>query len=272
MEKAYAEIGGKSTGSGQNFPAFPDTSLEEAWISGYNGFKTGKPDCRERKRDQMKYGESTFDILYLLFAIVSGCVMLVRGRGRTEKEMGLAALILGVGDAFHLVPRVLNYFLTGDFTAALGIGKLVTSITMTVFYLLVYDIWAGCYHAEKKRIVTAALWVLLAVRIGLCLFPQNGWLSNSSDMTWGILRNIPFVFIGAVVCVLYWRKRKEIRTIRFVWLYILLSFLFYLPVAVGAGILPILGMLMLPKTVCYILLIAAFLRYMSGNRRTEAAG
>ncbi|MBR2782150.1 MAG: hypothetical protein IKE00_02305 [Oscillospiraceae bacterium] len=103
----------------------------------------------------MKYGESTFDILYLLFAIVSGCVMLVRGRGRTEKEMGLAALILGVGDAFHLVPRVLNYFLTGDFTAALGIGKLVTSITMTVFYLLVYDIWAGCYHAEKKRTLTA---------------------------------------------------------------------------------------------------------------------
>ena len=41
---------------------------------------------------------------------------------------------------------------------------------------------------------------------------------------------------------------------------ILLSFLFYIPVAVAAGLLPILGMLMLPKTVCYILMIACFLR------------
>ena len=40
----------------------------------------------------------------------------------------------------------------------------------------------------------------------------------------------------------------------------LLSFLFYSPVAVGAGAVPMLGMLMLPKTVCYILLIVVFLR------------
>ena len=45
------------------------------------------------------------------------------------------------------------------------------------------------------------------------------------------------------------------------WLYVLLSFLFYIPVAVGAGVVPMLGMLMLPKTVCYILLIVCFHRY-----------
>ena len=38
-----------------------------------------------------------------------------------------------------------------------------------------------------------------------------------------------------------------------------MSFLFYIPVAVGAGEVPILGMLMLPKTVCYILLVLTFL-------------
>ena len=62
----------------------------------------------------MKYGESTFDVLYLLFAIVSGCLILRRARNRTEKQMGLAVLILGCGDAFHLVPRVLNYFVAAD--------------------------------------------------------------------------------------------------------------------------------------------------------------
>ena len=208
----------------------------------------------------MKYGESAFDILYLLFAITSGCLILRRAGNRTEKNMGFAALILGCGDAFHLVPRVLNYFVDADFTAALGIGKLITSVSMTVFYLLLYYIWLGHYRMRESRQTTAALWILLAIRIVLCLLPQNGWIENSTDMTWGIIRNIPFVLLGTAVCVLFFQKREADRICRYFWLYILLSFLFYIPVAVGAGLVPMLGMLMLPKTVCYILMIAAFLR------------
>ena len=55
----------------------------------------------------MKYEESTFDILYLLFAVISGLILLRRAEDKTGRLMGLAALILGCGDAFHLVPRVL---------------------------------------------------------------------------------------------------------------------------------------------------------------------
>ncbi len=208
----------------------------------------------------MKYGESFFDILYLFFAIISGCVILHRAKSKTERLMGLAALLLGCGDAFHLLPRVLNYFVSADFTAALGVGKLVTSLTMSVFYVLLYYVWLGHYREPENRRVTTAVWLLLAVRVVLCLLPQNGWLLNSSDMTWGILRNIPFVMLGAVVCRLYFRRRRDDRVFRRVWLSILLSFLFYIPVAVGAGLVPMLGMLMLPKTVCYILLIVTFLR------------
>jgi peptidoglycan/LPS O-acetylase OafA/YrhL len=208
----------------------------------------------------MKYGESTFDILYLLFALIGGCVLLRRAKDKTGKCMGTAALVLGCGDAFHLVPRVLNYFSEGDLTAALGVGKLITSITMTAFYLLLYPVWLGRFRMQEKRSVSATLWFLAAVRVVLCLFPQNGWLSNSGDMTWGIIRNVPFVLLGAAICCLYFRKRKEDRIFAPVWVYILLSFLFYIPVAVGAGAVPMLGMLMLPKTVCYILLIVVFLR------------
>ena len=208
----------------------------------------------------MKYGESAFDILYLLFAITSGCIILRRAGNRTEKYMGLAALILGCGDAFHLIPRVMNYFSDANFTAALGIGKLITSISMTVFYLLLYKIWLGCYRMREKHSFTVLLWILVIIRIVLCLLPQNGWLENSADLVWGTIRNIPFVLIGAAVCFLYFQKRREYRVFRYLWLYILLSFLFYIPVAVGAGLLPMLGMLMLPKTICYIFMIAAFLR------------
>ena len=64
----------------------------------------------------MKYGESTFDILYLLFAVLTGIIILIKRRNKTDILMGSAALILGLGDSFHLVPRVLNYFIDKDFT------------------------------------------------------------------------------------------------------------------------------------------------------------
>ena len=208
----------------------------------------------------MKYGESSFDILYLLFAIISGCIILIKASGKTEKLLGIATIVLGCGDAFHLVPRVLNYFTDMDMTAALGVGKLITSITMTVFYVLLYYVWIRNYGAEDNRAMTLIVWGLAIVRIALCLLPQNGWLQNSSDLTWGIIRNIPFVILGAIICCLYFRNRKEDKSFRLIWLYILLSFAFYIPVTVGAGMVPILGMLMLPKTICYILMIIAFLK------------
>lgn len=208
----------------------------------------------------MKYGESTFDILYLMFAIVSGCIILKRSKGKTEKYMGIAALVLGCGDAFHLIPRVLNYFIDMDMTAPLGIGKLVTSITMTVFYVILYYVWLGYYDGKGSKTLTIVIWCLAAVRVILCLFPQNGWLSNSTDMTWGIIRNVPFVILGAIICFLYYKNRGKDKVFSPLWLYILLSFAFYIPVAVAAGIVPMLGMLMLPKTICYILMIVAFFR------------
>ncbi|MBQ5756602.1 MAG: hypothetical protein IIV88_05030 [Erysipelotrichaceae bacterium] len=208
----------------------------------------------------MKYGESSFDILYLLFAVISGCIILKKAKGTTEKYMGIAALVLGCGDAFHLIPRVLNYFTDADMTVYLGIGKLITSVTMTAFYYLLYYVWLGYYNEKEDKSVTEWIKCMSVIRVALFLFPQNGWLQNSSDVTWGIIRNVPFVILGAIICYLFFQKRNADKSFRLMWLYILLSFAFYIPVAVGAGLVPMLGMLMLPKTVCYILMIVAFLK------------
>ena len=104
----------------------------------------------------MKYGETVFDLFYLITAITVGMLLLRKARTKTETRMGAAVLILGCGDAFHLVPRVLQYFIAADFTAALGVGKLVTSLTMTVFYVLLYaigcDLFGGGVSAAAKRL------------------------------------------------------------------------------------------------------------------------
>ena len=100
----------------------------------------------------MKYGESIFDILYLLIVVVIAIKILSKGNNKLSKLMGYSVLILGCGDAFHLVPRVLNYFIDYDFNMYLGVGKLITSITMTIFYILMYYIYLNNYKEKKIKI------------------------------------------------------------------------------------------------------------------------
>ena len=210
----------------------------------------------------MKYGESTFDILYLLFAILTGIFILARHRNKTDILMGTAALILGLGDSFHLVPRVLNYFIDRDFTWYLGFGKLVTSITMTVFYILVFYLYKNVYNKDdvKTKNTGIAIFALSAIRIAICLLPGNNWFTGDGTVLWGVLRNLPFIALGTVIVYLYFKVRKEDSYLGRLWIYTTLSFLFYIPVAVFAPLLPVLGMLMLPKTICYILMLASFIR------------
>lgn len=218
----------------------------------------------------MKYGESTFDILYLIIAIAAGILILRRSKTVPGRLAGLAVLILGCGDAFHLVPRVLNYFVAADMTAWLGAGKFVTSLTMTVFYVLLYHLWQKHYKAPEDGSLTVTVYVLAVLRFVLCLFPGNGWLTGEGTLLWAILRNAPFVALGAVIVVLWFRTRKQTPAFSRIWLWVTLSFLFYIPVAVGASRLPILGMLMLPKTICYILIIVVFFRYFRGKEADAA--
>lgn len=206
-------------------------------------------------------GETVFDILYLIFAIGSGILLLRRAAGRREIALyGGMTLLLGAGDAFHLIPRILNYWVEGDFTAALGIGKLITSVTMTVFYLLFEYARRQRYGLTDRRAPLTAAWLLSAVRIGLCCFPQNEWTSAEPSLLWGILRNIPFAVLGALTVALWLRSAREDRIMRLCPLAVTLSFAFYLPVVLWSQAVPIIGMLMLPKTCMYVWLIVMFLR------------
>lgn len=203
--------------------------------------------------------ESIFDICYLVFAIVSGILLLKKSKGRKYVRIfGIMTLLLGCGDALHLVPRVLNYWTDGDYTAALGIGKLVTSITMTLFYILIEYARRDRYKITGEKGVLASVWILGIIRIALCCFPQNGWTSAEPSLLWGILRNIPFALLGILTVVLWLRSAKNDTPLKLMWLAVTLSFLFYIPVVLFAQTMPMIGMLMLPKTCMYVWMIVMF--------------
>lgn len=203
--------------------------------------------------------ESIFDICYLVFAIVSGILLLKKSKGRKYVRIfGIMTLLLGCGDALHLVPRVLNYWTDGDYTAALGIGKLVTSITMTLFYILIEYARRDRYKIAGEKGVLVSVWILGIIRIALCCFPQNEWTSAEPSLLWGILRNIPFALLGILTVVLWLRSAKNDKPLKLMWLAVTLSFLFYIPVVLFAQTMPIIGMLMLPKTCMYVWMIVMF--------------
>lgn len=92
------------------------------------------------------------------------------------------------------------------------------------------------------------------VRIVICLFPQNGWLVSDSSLSWSIYRNIPFAFLGIIIIVLFYQsaRKNNDKAYRFMWLTIVISFAFYITVVLFAEVIPLMGMLMIPKTCAYV--------------------
>ena len=201
--------------------------------------------------------ETLFDAVYLTLVIAIGLRMIRSSQGNRQFRLfGIMAVVLGAGDAFHLIPRAVALCTTGleHYTAALGLGKWITSITMTIFYVLLYYVWRQRYHITGRGGLTAAVYVLAGLRILLCMMPQNRWLSANAPLSWGIYRNIPFALLGMVIIVLFYRSAREQgdRAFGWMWLTIVLSFGFYIPVVLWADTIPMIGMLMIPKTCAYV--------------------
>ena len=201
--------------------------------------------------------ETLFDIVYLVTVITVGIRMIRASKGRPQFRLfGWMAVVLGAGDSFHLVPRALALCTTGfdAYAVQLGLGKWITSVTMTIFYVLLYYVWRERYQVKGQNALTAAIYVLAGVRVALCMMPQNQWLTNQTPLAWGIIRNIPFAIMGLLVIVLFYRsaKKSDDEAFRWMWLTIVLSFGFYIPVVLWADVIPALGLLMIPKTCAYV--------------------
>lgn len=201
--------------------------------------------------------ETLFDVIYLITVITLGVLMIQGSKGESQFRLfGWMAVVLGVGDSFHLVPRALALCTTGleNYTVPLGLGKWITSVTMTIFYVLLYHVWRQRYAVTGQKGLSAVVYGLAGLRIILCMMPQNQWLSAESPLSWGIYRNIPFALLGLLVIVLFYRSAKEHkdRAFRWMWLTIILSFGFYIPVVLWADAIPLIGMLMIPKTCAYV--------------------
>ncbi len=203
----------------------------------------------------MAFGESIFDLVYLISVVGLG-INLVLQKSKSARQFGVMGIILGLGDSFHLMPRIISWWSEGGFeanAAALSYGKLITSISMTIFYLLYYFFYKS-QTGEKSRVKDVIIYVLVLNRIILTVLPQNEWGTLPGNYAFSLIRNIPFAILGLLL-IIWSAQHRDKKGLKNMALLISLSFLFYAPVVVGVNYIPALGALMIPKTIAYFLIV-----------------
>ena len=90
--------------------------------------------------------EAIFDAAYLIFDLVAAILFFIYSQGNVLFILyGILTLTLCGGDAFHLVPRIIRaiYGSNDKIKRQLGIGLQVSSITMTIFYIILMYMMLG---------------------------------------------------------------------------------------------------------------------------------
>ena len=201
--------------------------------------------------------EAIFDAGYLLFDLAAGILFLCNAKGNTLFVLyGILTLTLCGGDAFHLVPRIIRAVRGSSekIKRQMGIGLQISSITMTVFYIILMYVWKYTFpEFSAPAAVQAMIWISAIVRIAVCVLPQNNWCSDEGNLKLSVIRNGVFAITGIGVIILYalsgnaggYHMTRMVAAI-------LLSFGCYLPVTLFSKTKPMVGLLMIPKTCAYV--------------------
>lgn len=202
----------------------------------------------------MNQFEIFFDAFYISLVIFHGirCLLI---ENKYSKILGSMTLLLGLGDSFHLVPRIIanvesNGFKLNSFE--LFLGTRISAITMSIFYLLFY-FYIKKKRKAKERGLDISIVILFVLRLLFVILSFNQ--SEKMDL----ISNVPFVLMGLIdIFLLYNNKNKE--EFKNLYIYVFFSFLFYVPVVLFKKVNPSIGTLMIPKTIMYVLIVIKLYR------------
>jgi hypothetical protein len=232
--------------------------------------------------------EIVFDVFYLatiwtLVGVMSYKLSgLSRSMFRLAQVFRAAFFFLVLGDTGLLGSRIIAYaaggleyspaFLGGSIHLA-GLGNLSTSITVTIFYLCFLELWRRRYD----RPFTLWYYVLVSaavVRFIVMLFPQNHWEFHIAPVGYGIFRNIFLTIqgLGVAFLILYDARRTNDRLFLTFSILIFVSFFCMWPVVPFYPRFPLIGMMMIPKTVAYMAIAFIGHKYFFADHQAGGAG
>jgi len=205
--------------------------------------------------------EIGFNVLYLIVVWSMNAVMSIQMDKVPQEDRKVANMfrwafvLLALGDTGHVGFRVAAYALGGieKNNMLIGMGALATAITVTFFYVVMLYIWKERFDG-KFGLLEYILLASVPVRLIVMAFPQNDWGNSLPPIFWGPFRNLFLVILGVGVLYLYLRDSIKAKDRLFRWMgyCIFFSYLFYTPVILFARDIPMIAMLMIPKTIMYV--------------------
>jgi hypothetical protein len=212
--------------------------------------------------------ETLFDVVYLL--LVWGMVILMTVKMsqvnaadlKTAKWIRLAFILLAAGDTGHVGFRVIAQLTNtldkpvsvfGAPMHLIGLGMMTTAFTVTMFYMVFILAWQA-RNNQKSTWFTSLLLAFGVIRIIFMALPANQWGDLVPSMPIGLYRNLFLIVQGLGLLGLLFTsaaKKKDKLFLSIAWM-IVLSFAFYTPVILFVQQIPLIGMLMIPKTIAYL--------------------
>jgi hypothetical protein len=219
--------------------------------------------------EQMRmFTEIGFNICYLVFIWVLVIIMsskfkvVAPGKLKEAKLYVYGFFLLALGDTGHVGFRVWAYILgslestvqLGSLSIPLvGVGALATAITVAILYLFMIEAWR-IRNDETRNLIYWLLMGIGAARFIIMVFPQNNWGNIVPPFGWSMARNIPLTIVGIGLAILYMQRAKQnsdpFQKRMGSWIFV--SYGFYLPVILFVQMFPLVGMLMIPKTIAYL--------------------
>ena len=219
--------------------------------------------------------EILFNVAYLI--VIWGLVIAMTRRQpmvapqdrRAADLVRWAFTLLALGDTGHVGFRVLAYALGGLETSLtvltvqlglVGLGALATAVTVTLFYVLMLEVWRARYNKPYGWFGYLLLASAVA-RLLLMIPAANQWNNVVPPQPWSLYRNLPLMLLGLGVAYLFLRDARPTQDRTFTWMgvMILVSYACYIPVILFVQQVPMIGMLMIPKTLAYVAI--GFLAY-----------
>ena len=217
--------------------------------------------------------ETSFNIVYLLVIWWLVISMWQRREFVAQRDLRTADLImwafafLGFGDIGHVGFRVVAFAMGGlDVPVTIfgkqlllaPLGSLATAITFTFFYVLMIMAWRARYH-KPYGALGYFLFALAVMRLLIMMHPDNGWQSLQAVQPWSciaICRSCSYSWgLPISCCAILWPRMIAPSPGSGLWYVV--SFICYAPVIFFQQQVPQIGMLMIPKTLAY--LVMAFL-------------
>lgn len=212
--------------------------------------------------------EITFNVAYLI--VIWGLVITMKRREwavapedlRVARLVRWAFTLLALGDTGHVGFRVLAYA-QGNLEATItifglelglvGLGALSTAVTVTFFYVLMLEVWRTRF-GKKYGWFEYLLLAAAGARLLIMIPAANQWNNTVPPQPWSLYRNLPLMILGLGVAYLLLRDARRAQDRAFTWIgvMILVSYALYIPMILFVQQVPLIGMLMIPKTMAYV--------------------